>query len=79
MRTPLDDGQPNPRPEGPAFRSRRQLFSPSMGWRAFWSEIVIVVSASSNQLLITLLQLEKALAVTATLTPGGARAEGKQP
>ena len=27
----------------PARRSRWQRFSPSMGWRAFWSEIVIVV------------------------------------
>ena len=26
-----------------AHRSRWQRFSPSMGWRAFWSEIVIVV------------------------------------
>ena len=43
MRTPLDDGQPNPRPDGHASRSRWQRFSPSMGWRAFWSEIVIVV------------------------------------
>lgn len=43
MTTPLDDGQPAPRPDGPAYRSRRQRFSPSMGWPAFWSEIVIVV------------------------------------
>jgi hypothetical protein len=27
----------------PAHRSRWQRFSPSMGWRAFWSEILIVV------------------------------------
>jgi hypothetical protein len=27
----------------PARRSRWQRFSPSMGWRAFWSEIIIVV------------------------------------
>jgi hypothetical protein len=27
----------------PAHRSRWKRFSPSMGWRAFWSEIVIVV------------------------------------
>ena len=27
----------------PAHRSRWHRFSPSMGWRAFWSEIVIVV------------------------------------
>jgi hypothetical protein len=27
----------------PASRSRWRRFSPSMGWRAFWSEIVIVV------------------------------------
>jgi hypothetical protein len=30
-------------PEGSAHRSRWRRFSPSMGWRAFWSEIVIVV------------------------------------
>lgn len=28
----------------PARRSRGQRFSPSMGWKAFWSEILIVVS-----------------------------------
>ena len=27
----------------PGHRSRWRRFSPSMGWRAFWSEIVIVV------------------------------------
>ena len=26
-----------------AYRSRCRRFSPSMGWKAFWSEIVIVV------------------------------------
>ena len=30
-------------PPGAAHRSRWRRFSPSMGWRAFWSEIVIVV------------------------------------
>lgn len=27
----------------PARRSRWQRFSPSMGWKAFWSETLIVV------------------------------------
>jgi hypothetical protein len=35
-------GPPN-EPAGSAHRSRWRRFSPSMGWRAFWSEIVIVV------------------------------------
>ncbi len=30
-------------PTAPARRSRWQRFSPSMGWPAFWSEILIVV------------------------------------
>jgi hypothetical protein len=34
--TPADD-------HAPAHRSRWRRFSPSMGWKAFWSEIVIVV------------------------------------
>lgn len=33
----------NPESNKPALRSRWGRFSPSMGWRAFWSEIVIVV------------------------------------
>lgn len=32
-----------PQPSGEVRRSRWQRFSPSMGWKAFWSEIVIVV------------------------------------
>ena len=32
-----------PQAEATAHRSRWQRFSPSMGWRAFWSEILIVV------------------------------------
>jgi hypothetical protein len=32
----------SPKPES-AYRSRWQRFSPSMGWKAFWSEIVIVI------------------------------------
>jgi len=40
--TPTQD--PNITPPGtPLHRSRWHRFSPSMGWRAFWSEIVIVV------------------------------------
>jgi hypothetical protein len=34
--TPADD-------HAPAHRSRWRRFSPSMGWKAFWSEILIVV------------------------------------
>ncbi|HWS77761.1 MAG TPA: hypothetical protein VN205_05220 [Thermomonas sp.] len=34
--TPTDDN-------APAHRSRWRRFSPSMGWKAFWSEILIVV------------------------------------
>ena len=34
---------PQDEPAGAAHRSRWRRFSPSMGWRAFWSEIVIVV------------------------------------
>lgn len=39
MTTMPDEGQT----PGSASRSRWRRFSPSMGWRAFWSEIVIVV------------------------------------
>ena len=32
------------KPENPkAYRSRWGRFSPSMGWKAFWSEIIIVI------------------------------------
>ena len=41
MSQPQDD-TPIAAPE-PAHRSRWRRFSPSMGWRAFWSEILIVV------------------------------------
>ncbi len=41
MSQPQDDTRVTA-PE-PAHRSRWRRFSPSMGWRAFWSEIVIVV------------------------------------
>ena len=34
---------PDTEPAGATRRSRWRRFSPSMGWRAFWSEIVIVV------------------------------------
>ena len=34
---------PQEEPAGSAHRSRWRRFSPSMGWRAFWSEILIVV------------------------------------
>jgi hypothetical protein len=43
MTAPLDNGKVVPKTEGPAMRSRWRRFSPSMGWRAFASEIVIVV------------------------------------
>ena len=35
--------QPTTSAPQPARRSRWQRFSPSMGWPAFWSEILIVV------------------------------------
>lgn len=38
-----DDGPVTAQPPASAHRSRWRRFSPSMGWRAFWSEIVIVV------------------------------------
>lgn len=38
--TPADD---HAAAQAPAYRSRWRRFSPSMGWKAFWSEIVIVV------------------------------------
>lgn len=34
---------PDTEPAGATHRARWRRFSPSMGWRAFWSEIVIVV------------------------------------
>lgn len=40
--TPDESARATPVPE-PARRSRWQRFSPSMGWPAFWSEILIVV------------------------------------
>ena len=40
---PLDPALPKAEDDAPARRSRLQRFSPSMGWRAFWSEILIVV------------------------------------
>lgn len=40
--TPDESARAAPVPE-PARRSRWQRFSPSMGWPAFWSEILIVV------------------------------------
>jgi hypothetical protein len=39
----MNQPQEESRMPEPAHRSRWQRFSPSMGWRAFWSEIVIVV------------------------------------
>ena len=41
MTTPILE--PNAAPPTPPRRLRWRRFSPSMGWRAFWSEIVIVV------------------------------------
>ena len=43
MTTTPDDGASAAQPPASARRSRWRRFSPSMGWRAFWSEIVIVV------------------------------------
>ncbi len=43
MTVPVDEGQAAAQPEAQAYRSRRRRFSPSMGWPAFWSEILIVV------------------------------------
>jgi plasmid stability protein len=42
MTAPPNDAHRSP-PTEPARRSRWQRFSPSMGWQAFWSEILIVV------------------------------------
>ena len=43
MTTPPENGSDAAQPPASAHRSRWRRFSPSMGWRAFWSEIVIVV------------------------------------
>jgi hypothetical protein len=43
MSGPRDEAPGTAPAEAPAHRSRWRRFSPSMGWRAFWSEIVIVV------------------------------------
>lgn len=43
MNTPSNPAEEATSTETPLRRSRWQRFSPSMGWRAFWSEIVIVV------------------------------------
>jgi len=40
---PTPDANNRTAPSQPARRSRWQRFSPSMGWPAFWSEILIVV------------------------------------
>lgn len=41
--TAAPDGPESTEPTAPARRSRWRRFSPSMGWPAFWSEILIVV------------------------------------
>lgn len=43
MTDTLDNDPKTIQQSGSSHRSRWQRFSPSMGWRAFWSEIVIVV------------------------------------
>ena len=43
MTPPSVSGEKTTSPETPPRRSRWQRFSPSMGWPAFWSEILIVV------------------------------------
>lgn len=43
MTTAPEDGSDTSHPPASAHRSRWRRFAPSMGWRAFWSEILIVV------------------------------------
>ena len=43
MTSTPDDGPISAQLHAAAQRPRWRRFSPSMGWRAFWSEIVIVV------------------------------------